>query len=200
MLFGKPIPGETPIDDVSGLKIKGITTRAELNEFEADNIRRAAAKYLAGKPTRRSAKFDYPWCLKLHREMFGKVWSWAGQARSCELNIGIPFAAIPETLAMLLDNAKSWPGFQRDWTEQAAELHHQAVRIHPFMNGNGRWSRMLANIWLKLNGQPTTSWPETVIGGKSVIRSRYIAAIKSADDGDYGELIKLHREFVERAS
>jgi hypothetical protein len=59
---------------------------------------------------------------------------------------------------------------------------------------------MLANIWLKLNGQPTTLWPETVIGGESVIRSRYIAAIKLADNGDYGELIKLHREFVERAS
>jgi hypothetical protein len=32
------LPGETPID-VSGLKRKGIGTRAELNQAEAENIR-----------------------------------------------------------------------------------------------------------------------------------------------------------------
>ena len=30
--------GETPLDDISGLKIKGIATRVELDELEADNI------------------------------------------------------------------------------------------------------------------------------------------------------------------
>jgi hypothetical protein len=27
--------------------------------------------------------------------------------------------------------------------EISARLHHRAVVIHPFLNGNGRWSRML---------------------------------------------------------
>ena len=44
--FGEHIEGETPIDDISGLKIKGITTRAELNQYEADNINEAAFKKL----------------------------------------------------------------------------------------------------------------------------------------------------------
>ena len=69
-LFEQPIPGETPIDDLSGLKIKGITTRAELNLFEATNIEKVAAKYLTVRPSRRSAKFTYDWCLKLHQQMF----------------------------------------------------------------------------------------------------------------------------------
>jgi Fic family protein len=30
--------------------------------------------------------------------------------------------------------------------EQAMRIHHRTVNIHPFENGNGRWSRMLANI------------------------------------------------------
>ena len=37
-IFGSAIPGETPLDDVSGLRINGITTRAELSNCEARNI------------------------------------------------------------------------------------------------------------------------------------------------------------------
>jgi fido (protein-threonine AMPylation protein) len=66
-------PGQTPLDDISGLRIKGIRTQAELNAAEAENIRKAATKYLARRPTQRSARFDVPWSLRLHREMFGDV-------------------------------------------------------------------------------------------------------------------------------
>ena len=43
-----------------------------------------------------------------------------------------------------------------DLSEQAVLLHHRAVQIHPFENGNGRWSRLLANIWLKKHAHPIT--------------------------------------------
>src|SRR5437588_508267 len=49
MLLGRPIPGETPIDDISGLKAKGISLRKELNEVEAKNILKATVKYLGGR-------------------------------------------------------------------------------------------------------------------------------------------------------
>ena len=39
----KTLPGETPIDDISGLKIKGIVTPAQLNDFEGANIRSVAS-------------------------------------------------------------------------------------------------------------------------------------------------------------
>ncbi len=197
-VFGPSIPGETPIDDISGLKVKGVTTRAELNLVEASNIEKVVAKYLTVKPSRRSAKFTYEWSLKLHKEMFGEVWNWAGIPRTSELNIGIASHAIPENLAILLQDLESWPGFQIDFAEQATRLHHRAVFIHPFQNGNGRWARMLANIWLKLNRQPLILWPERVIGTSSEIRGAYIAAIIKANGGDYEELIALHRQFAER--
>lgn len=41
----KPLRGQTPIDP-SGLKVKGITTRAELDELEAENIEKALKKCL----------------------------------------------------------------------------------------------------------------------------------------------------------
>jgi hypothetical protein len=63
------------------------------------------------------------------------------------------------------------------------------------MNGNGRWARMLANIWLRLQDGGVTIWPEETIGAVSPIRDEYLKAIKAADQGDIGPLLELHRRF-----
>jgi len=196
MLFGKAIPGETPIDDASGLKVKGIITRRELSACEAENIRKATVKYLAARPSRRSARFDLVWVRRLHREMFGDVWKWAGTFRTAPLNIGVPAHEIEHRLQVLLDNLHSWGGFGVEPVVQAARLHHAAVFIHPFLNGNGRWSRLLANIWLRLHRHPATLWPEEAVGESSPIRDEYLDAIRAADDGDEGPLVALHRRYT----
>jgi len=190
-----PIPGETPIDDLSGLKNKLRKSRREVAEDEAENIRKAIVKLLATKPTQRSAPFDYVWMLKVHRLMFGNVWTWAGDLRHTETSIGVAPERIGEQLGGLaLDIAvwdDKWPRI-----EQAATLHYRAVHIHPFVNGNGRWSRMLANIWLRRHGLPVIEWPEPHLGHvESEIRTEYIAAIKSADRSDMCPLIDIHKRF-----
>lgn len=192
------LPGETPIDDVSGLRIKGISTRSELNAAEAENILKAAIKYLASRPSRRVAKFDVTWMLRLHREMFGEVWDWAGAIRKRDLNLGAPFYQVDQQLHGLAADLATWQEFGHDFVEQAARLHFRAVKIHPFLNGNGRWARMLANVLLKQNRSPIIEWPEGVIGTESLIRDEYLAAIKQADDGDEDALIALHRRFLGR--
>jgi Fic-DOC domain mobile mystery protein B len=193
------LPDETPIEDISGLKVKGLTTRAELNRLEAENIRKAVVKYLAGKPTRKMASFDLRWVLKLHGEMLGEVWDWAGSVRTSVTNIGKPPHQIEVLLQGLLDDLRHWEEQDGDLLEQAVRLHHRAVEIHPFKNGNGRWARLLANVWLKLHDCHPTVWPEETIGTESVIRGDYIRAIRAADDGDYGLLTELHRRYTEDA-
>ena len=191
-----PIPGETPIDP-SGLMVDNVTNRMELSIVEAENIRKVFVKYLAGKPNRRIASFDFTWCLKLHKEMYGDVWQWAGVIRSRDgLNIGIPFYCIRDQLQGLLNDLMSWEDYGMDLLEQAARLHHRTVKIHPFENGNGRWARMLANIWLKLHGHVITSWPDNIIGDRSDIRAEYIATMIEADNGDYKPLTELLRRYT----
>jgi len=193
----QPIPGETPIDDISGLIPKHVRSRRELAVVEGLNIHEAVVKYLALTPGRRQAPFDLPWAIKLHKEMFGKVWTWAGVCRTVELNIGLPFHQINMQLQSLLDDLIYW----RDQTqmpviEQASRLHHRSVLIHPFLNGNGRWSRLLANIWLKQRGQQPVEWPEQTIGIESIIRNEYLTALRQADSsGDYAPLIALHSKY-----
>jgi Fic-DOC domain mobile mystery protein B len=197
MDFFEPIPGETPIDDISGLKFKDVRTRAELNVVEIANITRAIAKYLGKKITARTAPFDYSWCLKLHKEMFGDVWKWAGKPRKSNKNIGVDWQQIEPQLFTLMDNLKFWAENKTlGVVEQSAHLHFRAVQIHPFENGNGRWSRLLANIWLHRNRHPITLWPEETIGSKGKLRDEYIAAVQTADEGDMEPLLALHRKFT----
>lgn len=194
------IPDETPIDP-SGLKPalrRIVHGRAQLNIVEAENIRLATVKYLAGTPTRRGAPFTPKWMLKLHAEMFGNVWLWAGTPRTVELNLGCPAWRIQTDLHNLAEDLRCWSSPAMPWVEQAATLHYRAVKIHPFLNGNGRWARLLANIWLKLHGAPLTLWPESgVSGGTSPIRGQYIQALKSADQDDLSLLIGLHAKHAQ---
>ena len=153
----EPIPGETPIDDVSGLLVHGISTRRQLNQVEAENIAAAFAKYLVGRLLQEEAPFTFAWMFDVHKEMFGKVWSWAGTPRKCDLNLGVPWPQVEEQVLDLVQTIPYW--HEMPVLEQTARLHHRAVKIHPFLNGNGRWSRLLANIWLRLHGERPTEWP-----------------------------------------
>lgn len=196
MLPDPPIPGQTPLDDLSGLRGRSIRTTAELNAAEAENIRKATVKYLASKPSKRSARFDLVWLRTLHKEMFGDVWTWAGTFRGHETNIGSPPNQIEIDLHNLLEDLKMWHASGMPLLEQAMRLHHVAVKIHPFPNGNGRWSRMLGNIWLKLNGAAPVQWPETTIGTASTARGEYLQAVRAADAGDYANLLSLHEQYA----
>jgi Fic-DOC domain mobile mystery protein B len=149
-------------------------------------------RYLAARPSRRSAPFTLTWANRLHKQMFGDVWAWAGEFRRENLNLGCDWHLVPMQLQALLDDLAFWGD---DVLVQAARLHHRAVQIHPFPNGNGRWARMLANIWLKRQGHAITVWPEETIGARSIVRDEYLAAIRAADEDDEGLLIELHRRF-----
>ena len=193
MAAWRPISGETPIDP-SGLRDKSIGNRTQLNAAEGRNIAEAVYKYLIGAPSDAMAPFDLAWFVKLHAEMFGEVWEWAGTTRQSDLNLGAPWHQVETQLFSMIKDLEYWR--EMPLLEQAARLHHRAVSIHPFLNGNGRWSRMLVNIWLKLQGSPPTEWPEEVVGGASVIRSEYIAAVKAADTMEFEPLIALHRRYT----
>jgi fido (protein-threonine AMPylation protein) len=42
------------------------------------NILKASLDYLGGVSNKKSDSFDADFFLKLHKEMFGDVWDWAG--------------------------------------------------------------------------------------------------------------------------
>jgi Fic-DOC domain mobile mystery protein B len=189
--------GATPIGDTSGLLLANVKTRRQLFIAEARNISKAMTRYLAAVPSKRRAPFTLDWAYKLHSEMFGEVWDWAGKRRTIELNLGVPAYQIDQDLKNLLDDLAAWQEHKSfSVIEQSVRLHHRAALIHPFRNGNGRWARMLANVWLKRWGYPPVKWPEQTIENESEIRKEYIAAVKNADRGDYDLLLELHERYI----
>lgn len=189
--------GATPINDISGLKLP-IRTQEQLNAAEAQNIAQVVFKYLTQKPSKRTAPFSYEWLLQVHKEMFGDVWEWAGQLRTTDIaNVGFvkPYRIVEE-MHKLLDDLRYWEEkTNMDVVEQAVRLHHRAVWIHPFTNGNGRWSRMIADMWLKQRGRTFPIWPAEMGQESSPVRDEYIHAVKEADKGNFEPLLSMHRRY-----
>lgn len=192
----KPIEDATPLDDISGLKLSSdkVYTLKEIYVAEANNIALATLKYLSAPPTKKTAPFSFEWLSALHTEMFGNVWDWAGKFRHVELSIGIKAYQVPMAVKELATDIAFWDAHKTyDIYEMAARIHHKAVHIHPFQNGNGRWSRMLANIYLRQNGSMPVKWQEELLSNVNPKRDEYIKALKEADNGDFTTLIEMHR-------
>lgn len=85
--------GATPIDEdeKEGLLIPHISTWEELSEWEQRNITDA---YSWLDRTRRKDFLSEDFIRKLHEKMLGKVWSWAGEYRRTNKNIGVDWAQI----------------------------------------------------------------------------------------------------------
>lgn len=196
-MLKKNLFGTTPLEDTTGLIPRHISTKAELDELEFANINLAFRKYFLGKPDFRKISFDVSWLLKLHKEMYGRVWKWAGKPRTTGLNIGVAPEQILEALKQLVDNFRYWENeTAMELPEKTARLHHGLVKIHPFRNGNGRWARLVANIYLKQKGAPLIQWPESTLQVDSPFRKEYIQALQKADQGDYDCLITLHQKLA----
>ena len=192
----KPIDDATPLDDISGLKLPSerVYTLKEVYEAEAHNIAIATIRYLSAPPSKKEASFTYEWLQQLHYEMFSDVWDWAGKFRQIELSIGIKAYQVPMALKELADDIAYWDKHKTfSIYETATRIHHRAVQIHPFQNGNGRWSRMLANIYLRQNGSMPVRWQEDLLSKENPKRDEYIQALKKADSGDYETLVEMHK-------
>jgi Fic-DOC domain mobile mystery protein B len=193
------IADATYVDDVSGLKLDTSKqyTMDEIYFYEAKNITQATLKYLSLVPDKKLAPFTHAWFLLLHQEMFGDVWEWAGKLRQVELSIGVKAYLVSTQMKKLVDDLAYWEENKSfDVIETASRIHHRAVQIHPFLNGNGRWSRMLANIYLKQNGLQPTKWNENLLSKTNLHRDDYIKALKKADDGDYSDLIEMQSNIL----
>ena len=64
--------------------------------------------------------------------------------------------------------------------KKAAFIHHEFVRIHPFIDGNGRVARLFTNFYLMKKG-----YPPIVIQKED--RKKYYKTLNKADQGDLSD-------------
>jgi len=170
-----------------------ITDRDDLNEAEQENIVKGAAwaARQRGKPV---DLLNEDFAKSLHRQMFGEVWQWAGSYRQTERNIGIEAYRIPAETPSMFDDVRYWIEHEiYPPDEIAVRLHHRLTAIHPWPNGNGRHARLMADLLAQRLGRDVFTWGSGTLLDIGELRTRYVTALRSADNHDIGPLLEFAR-------
>ena len=192
----KYVDGQTPLDEneSEGLLIKTITTQSELNEAEQLNIEEAV-EWTLRKKFGMDDIVSEVFCNELHRKMYSQVWRWAGVFRKTNKNIGVDKFQIPVELRNLVDDCKLWIEkkiYSED--EIAVRFKHRIVSIHCYSNGNGRHSRLMADVIVShIFKRPVFTWGAANLVKAGDARRIYLKALKQADKGSMKELIEFAR-------
>lgn len=187
-------PGATPLDpdELNGLIPDFIELQSELNILEQANI-------LNGKSWAQKYKKEIlieAFVRLLHKKMYGDVWSWAGTYRLTAKTIGIEAYQISTQILNLMKDTEIWIEQQSyNWPELLARFHHKLVFIHPFPNGNGRYSRLHTELLAEKYNQKIPTWgskkSKENLFNNTHVRSEYISSLKSADQKNYVPLIQF---------
>lgn len=190
------INGQTPLEEEEkdDLKIPTIATRGELDEFEQQNIEEAI-QWLLTKTLNAKTILSEQFVKELHKRMFGNVWDWAGTFRKTNKNIGVDKWQISTILRTLLGDTLYWIENSTYLPDEiAVRFKHRLVSIHCFPNGNGRHSRLMADIIIdKIFKLPVFTWGAEDLVKQSETRNKYIEAIKKADNDNCESLISFAR-------
>lgn len=186
--------GETPLDpdEISGLLVP-VRTQGALNQAEQSNILRARDWSLGSRLIKTALLTDRT-VRRIHKEMFGGVWRWAGTYRRSDKNIGCHWLEIPMRVRQVCDNFRYQVDNRVDDPDRlAVDFHHQLVSIHPFPNGNGRHARFCADRLAENLGHRAFSWGLVDLRIPGSGRQRYLACLQAADAGDLGPLTRFAR-------
>jgi cell filamentation protein len=130
-----------------------------------------------------------------HRRWLGNVYGWAGQERSVNMGKGdFQFAAaaqIPRLLSVFerdcLVRFTPCHDFSDDaLLEAIAVTHVEFILIHPFRGGNGRLSRLLADVMAVQAGHEPLDY-----SAWDADKAAYFGAIQSGMAGDYQPMQRL---------
>lgn len=124
----------------------GLTTDEELNEAE-----RVLSTIAANEINFESPPYDLPYLCRIHRQLFGEIYDWAGEFRTVDISKGTTYFCNvlriePEAnkLFRTLAKANWFEGLNRlELVTAVAEFFGDLNMIHPFREGNGRAQRIL---------------------------------------------------------
>ncbi|KIJ60752.1 hypothetical protein HYDPIDRAFT_98137 [Hydnomerulius pinastri MD-312] len=94
-----------------------------------------------------------------------------------------PFPQVDKELDYFCKMAKQWIKSWRNPFATASWIHLVLVRCHPFEDGNGRLTRLIASIPLMMHGYPPISMTLNQ-------RPEYHLAINKAYEGDHSALVQ----------
>lgn len=153
--------------------------------------------------------FDQDHCFSaddicsMHRAWLGGIYPWAGSYRQVMMSKGGFSVAAPAYIPKLMDNfekdilARHTPCQGDDDTValSLAIVHVELVLIHPFREGNGRLSRLLAILMGLQAGLPMLVFDEM----EGTRREAYFAAVREGLGEDYKPMADIFKRIIEQS-
>jgi cell filamentation protein len=140
----------------------------------------------------------------IHQQWLGTIYPWAGQYRQVNISKGgFTFAVAAQVSRLMAEFerdvlAKYTPcNFKNrdDVIEALAVTHCELVLIHPFREGNGRTSRLLATLMALQAGLPLLDF--SGITGKQ--KQAYFQAVQAGLGRDYAPMKNMFTKVVTRS-
>ena len=177
----------------------GIKLKREMDEAESVALKTALDKLLGMYDE--NHRFISADIRTMHEIWLGDIYEWAGEYR--QVNVSkedFPFAASKQIPFLMSEFEKN---FLRKHTpcnfkslaqiiQALAEVHVELVLIHPFMEGNGRVTRMLSTLMASQARLPILNFRD--ITGKN--KKDYFDAISSCLDRNYKPMEKLFEKII----
>jgi len=156
----------------------------------------AAMRYINTTLVNRIGKVALKDILKIHEHVMGSVdHSEAGKFRTTQVFVGrhVPPkpAEIQEQMEQLVEWLNSEEALSLHPVHYAALAHYKLVYIHPFLDGNGRTSRLLMN-WILMQAD----YPAVIIRKQD--RQLYYENLNLANDGDVRPFIRFIADCTEK--
>ena len=139
---------------------------------------------------------------RMHKVWLGKTYPWAGQYRQVNLakeSLSFATAAhVPNLMQEFeADVLRKWTpcvfGKKEEVFRALAQVHVELVLIHPFREGNGRVSRLLAILMALQAGLPILDFSD--IQGKG--RDSYFKAVQEGMKRNYKPMEEVFRGVIE---
>ena len=139
----------------------------------------------------------------MHKKWLGTVYQWAGNYRQVTISKGGFTFALPKFIPQLMADFEKnelnrcTPCNFKNQEEQAQALaivHTELLLIHPFREGNGRLSRLLATLMALQAGLPPLDFSE--FEGKR--KEEYFAAVRHGMERDYRPMEKFFNAVIIR--
>ena len=181
--------------------LQGVTDPEDMDIIEANALAEATDSIL--REFDQEHQFTANDICHLHKIWLGKIYQWAGQYRQVNISKGdFTFAMAAQVLKLMeqfeQEQLRKYTPCLFEKNEEVvkaiAEVHTELVLIHPFREGNGRVSRLLATLMALQAGLPLLDFSTM-----NEQKEKYFAAVQAGLDRNYKPMELLFSEIIENS-